>query len=60
MDRLRLWLHPVLHGRGGPGDLLCRDMPAARFVLEQARPLESGIVVLDYRIDGPGGAGAPG
>jgi dihydrofolate reductase len=60
MDRLRLWLHPVLHGRGGPGDLLYRDMSAARFVLEQATRLESGIVILDYRVDGSGDVGAPG
>jgi len=50
LDRLRLWLHPILVGRGGPGDLLYRDGPAARFTLEKATCLESGIVVLDYRV----------
>jgi len=50
LDRLRLWLHPVLRGQGGPEDLLYRDMPAARFRLEQATPLASGIVILDYRV----------
>jgi dihydrofolate reductase len=51
VDRLRLWLHPVINGRGGADDLLYRDMPAERFMLERATPLESGIVILDYRVD---------
>lgn len=52
IDRVRLWLHPVMHGCGGPGDLLYRDMPAQRLILEQVTPLGSGIVILDYRVDG--------
>ncbi len=50
LDRLRLWLHPFFIGRGGPDDLLYRDTLATQFDLEQATALESGIVVLDYRI----------
>jgi dihydrofolate reductase len=49
LDRLRLWLHPLLIGRGGPDDLLFGDAPTTRFTLEQSTALESGIVVLDYR-----------
>lgn len=49
VDRLRLWLHPMLMGTGGADDLLYRERPATRWTLEQCRPLESGIVVLDYR-----------
>jgi len=50
VDRLRLWLHPILVGRGGPEDLLHKAVPATRCTLERCTPLESGIVVLDYRV----------
>lgn len=50
IDRLRLWLHPFFIGRGGPADLLYRDSPITRFDLDSATPLETGIVILDYRI----------
>lgn len=50
LDRLRLWVHPFMIGRGGPADLLYRDTPTTGFELDQATALESGIVVLDYRI----------
>ncbi len=50
MDRLRLWLHPFFIGQGGLQDLLHRDAPEARFTLEDTVALESGIVVLDYRV----------
>ncbi len=49
VDRFRLWLHPVLMGTGGAQDLLYRERPTTRWALEKCRPLESGIVVLDYR-----------
>jgi dihydrofolate reductase len=52
LDRLRLWLHPILIGRGGPADLLYEELPTTRWTLEQCTPLESGIVVLDYRVIG--------
>lgn len=50
LDRLRLWVHPFMIGRGGPADLLYRDTPTTGFELDRATALESGIVVLDYRI----------
>ncbi len=50
LDRLRLWIHPFIIGRGGPADLLYRATPATAFDLDRATTLESGIVVLDYHI----------
>lgn len=50
LDRVRLWLHPVVLGRGGPEDLLYRDTTLTSFDLVQAVPLTSGIVILDYRV----------
>lgn len=52
VDRLRLWLHPILIGRGDLADLLFEEVPATRCTLEQCTPLASGIVILDYRITG--------
>jgi dihydrofolate reductase len=52
LDRLRLWLHPLLIGRGGPADLLYGELPTTRWTLVKCTPLESGIVVLDYRVAG--------
>lgn len=54
LDRIRLWLHPVLIGRGGPADLLYQELPTTPCTLEQCTPLESGIVILDYRITAMG------
>jgi dihydrofolate reductase len=50
LDRLRLWLHPVLIGRGGLDDLLYGEVPTTRFTLDKATPLDSGIVILDYHV----------
>lgn len=50
LDRLRLWVHPLLVGGGGPEDLLYRDAPLTKFELIDATTLESGIVILDYRV----------
>jgi dihydrofolate reductase len=50
LDRLRLWIHPFFVGHGGPGDLLYRDIATTRFELTDSTPLQSGIVVLDYRV----------
>jgi dihydrofolate reductase len=48
LDELRLWIHPLLVGKGGPGDLLFRDGTAAQFELADVERLASGIVVLSY------------
>lgn len=50
LDRLRLWVHPFFVGRGGPDDLLYRDIPVTQFTLTDTTSLASGIVILDYRI----------
>ncbi len=52
LDRLRLWVHPFFVGGGGPQDLLFRETPVTRFDLVEATALESGIVILDYRVRG--------
>jgi dihydrofolate reductase len=49
LDEVRLWVHPLFVGRGGPGDLLYRDCDLTEFELVGAQPLTSGIVVLSYR-----------
>jgi dihydrofolate reductase len=50
IDRLRLWLHSFFIGRGGPEDLLYAEVPVTEFDLDTVTPLESGIVILDYRV----------
>lgn len=50
VDRLRLWVHPFIIGQSGPAGLLYRETPATGFDLDHAATLESGIVVLDYRV----------
>ena len=50
LDRLRLWVHPLVLGRGGPEGLLFRQAPLTRFELAHHTALSSGIVVLDYRV----------
>jgi riboflavin biosynthesis pyrimidine reductase len=50
LDRLRLWVHPVLIGRGGPEGLLYGEVPTTRFTLDKAIPPGSGIVILEYHI----------
>jgi dihydrofolate reductase len=52
LDELRLWIHPFIIGRGGPDDLLYRDVPTARFRLEDTTTLENGIVLLSYSVAG--------
>jgi dihydrofolate reductase len=49
LDELRLWVHPLFVGRGGPSDLLYRDCDLTQFELVSSQPLKSGIVVLTYR-----------
>jgi len=50
LDRLRLWVHPFVLGRGGPEGLLFRAAPVTEFDLTDAITLASGIVILDYRV----------
>jgi dihydrofolate reductase len=51
LDELRLWVHPLILGRGDPGNLLFGQMPAVGFHLTDTTPLGDGIVVLDYETD---------
>jgi dihydrofolate reductase len=48
LDELRLWIHPVFIGRGGPDALLYRDGATRQFKLLDSRTLTNGIVVLSY------------
>ena len=50
LDELRLWVHPLFVGHGGPSDLLYRDSDLTQLELVATQPLTSGIVVLTYRI----------
>jgi dihydrofolate reductase len=52
IDELRLWVHPLILGRGSPSDLLFGEVPAVGFRLADATPLDDGVVVLSYRTDG--------
>jgi dihydrofolate reductase len=50
LDELRLWVHPLMVGAGGPADLLFRDGTSAQFELEDVTRLASGIVILTYGV----------
>jgi dihydrofolate reductase len=49
LDELRLWVHPLIVGAGGPGDLLFGAAPAVGFDLVDTTTLSNGIVILAYR-----------
>ncbi len=48
LDELRLWVHPLVLGRGEPGDLLFGSVPPVGFRLTEATSLSNGIVILGY------------
>jgi dihydrofolate reductase len=48
LDELRLWVHPLFVGSGGPDALIYRDGPVTTFELRDTTPLASGTVVLTY------------
>jgi dihydrofolate reductase len=50
IDELRLWVHPLMIGRGNASDLLFRDGTRAGFELVDVTQLASGIVILNYRV----------
>jgi dihydrofolate reductase len=52
LDELRLWIHPLLVGRGTPGDLLFGETPAVGFELADTTVLSNGIAILSYRTTG--------
>jgi dihydrofolate reductase len=49
LDELRLWVHPLFVGSGGPQALLYREGPLTRLSLVDATPLKTGNVILTYR-----------
>lgn len=49
LDELRLWVHPLFFGSGGPQALLYRDGPTTRLSFVDAKPLKNGDVILTYR-----------
>jgi dihydrofolate reductase len=51
LDELRLWVHPLILGRGSPSDLLFGPVPAVGFELTGVTALSDGLVVLNYRTD---------
>jgi dihydrofolate reductase len=51
LDELRLWVHPLILGRGSASDLLFGAAPSVGFHLTGTTPLSNGIVILDYRTD---------
>ena len=44
-------MHPLILGRGSPGDLLFGPAPATGFQLTGTTALSNGIVILGYRTD---------
>ena len=48
LDELRLWLHPLFVGKGGPSHLIYGDVPTTIFSLAETIPLKSGNVFLRY------------
>ena len=50
VDELRLWVHPLLLGRGEAADLLFRDGVSGDLDLAEVTRLASGIVILTYSI----------
>jgi dihydrofolate reductase len=51
LDELRLWIHPLILGRGSPSDLLFRPSPSVSFNLLSSTPLSNGIIILNYEVD---------
>ena len=49
IDELRLWVHPLFVGRGGPEGLLYREGPLTTLRLADTRTLKNGDVILTYR-----------
>ena len=50
LDELRLWVHPLFLGRGTADDLLFRPAATAQLELAGTLALNTGIVILTYRV----------
>jgi dihydrofolate reductase len=53
LDELRLWLHPILVGRGEVNDLLIGPGAAATLKLADLKRYESGLLILTYQPASP-------
>ena len=49
-DELRLWVHPLILGNGGPRLPHFRECPPAAFDLTESKTLPNGIAILTYRV----------
>jgi hypothetical protein len=50
LDELRLWVHPLFVGGATPADLLFRPSTTAQLELAGTLALNTGIVILTYRV----------
>jgi dihydrofolate reductase len=50
LDELRLWVHPLFVGKATSADLLFRPSATAQLELAGTLALNTGIVILTYRI----------
>jgi dihydrofolate reductase len=53
LDELRLWVHPLFLGQATPTDLLYRPSVTTQLELTGTLTLNTGIVILTYRIPAP-------
>ena len=51
LDELRLWVHPLMLGRGDTSDLLFGAATPAGFSLADTTALSDGTVILNYETD---------
>ncbi|MBV9599490.1 MAG: dihydrofolate reductase family protein [Chloroflexi bacterium] len=51
LDELRLWIYPLIVGRGTVNDLLFGPSPSVGFNLVGSTPLSNGIIILRYEFD---------
>jgi dihydrofolate reductase len=56
IDEIRLWIHPIILGSGGPKSPHFFNWPPTRFRLASTRTLANGIAILTYEL----GATSPG
>jgi len=50
LDELRLWVHPLFVGRATADDLIFRPVGPAQLELAGTLALNTGIVILTYRV----------
>jgi dihydrofolate reductase len=58
LDELRLWIHPLFVGRATSDDLMFRPTATAQMELASTLALNTGIVILTYRVPAGGLGGA--